>query len=101
MLTEISRFSFHRNSLSLLFFALLHHMVVLSSFLKMEDVMERDNKRCRIIAAVVSSIFICGIASKNFIVEGRLGNRTDADYDPIVKLVHTEIGGLIQSKMLD
>jgi hypothetical protein len=53
----------------------------------MEDVMERDNKRCRIIAAVVSSIFICGIASKNFIVEGRLGNRTDADYDAVVRKI--------------
>jgi hypothetical protein len=67
-------------SFTLFFFALLHHMVeqYYHLFLKMEDVMERDNKRCRIIAAVFSSIFICGIASKIFIVEGRLGNRTDA-----------------------
>ena len=53
----------------------------------MEDVTERDNKRRRIIAAVASSIFICGIASKNFIVEGRLGNRTDADYDAVVRKI--------------
>ncbi len=51
--------------------------------------MQRDNKRHHIIAAVVvvSSIFICGIASKNFIVEGRLGNHTDANYDAIVKKI--------------
>jgi hypothetical protein len=53
----------------------------------MDDVLETDNKRRRIIAAVVSSIISSGVAEKKFIVEGKLPNRSDADYDAVVNKI--------------
>ena len=50
------------------------------------DVIERDNKRRRLIVAVA-----CAVASlsKRDVVHGRLPNRTTAEYDRVVKRILT------------
>ncbi len=53
----------------------------------MDDVKERDNKWCCIIAAVVSNTISCVIANERFIVEGKLPNHTDANNDAVVKKI--------------